>query len=170
MIPLDHTGRVGDGEPGRARSGASQSQRLPSARARCNITPEQIWQAINDPEFTVRYFHGARIEMVDVRRKAWGPNGEVWGDEAVIESDPPRRLVHGWGSLYDDEMAKEPSSRVTWEIEPRDNGVCMLTLIHDQLDDSPKTAASVGGPGWMFVLSGLKTLLETGEGLPAQTS
>lgn len=133
-------------------------------------TPEQIWQAITDPEFTVRYFHGARIETVDGRRKAWGPNGEAWGDEAVIEFDPPRRLVHGWGSLYDDEMAKEPSSRVTWEIEPRGDGLCLLTLTHDQLEDSPKTAASVGGTGWMFVLSGLKTLLETGEGLPAQSS
>jgi hypothetical protein len=56
-------------------------------------------------------------------------------------------------------------SRVTWEIEPQDGGVSKLTLVHDQLENSPKTAASVSGAGWMFVLSGLKTLLETGEPL-----
>jgi hypothetical protein len=54
---------------------------------------------------------------------------------------------------------------VTWEIEAQDGGVSKLTLVHDQLDDSPQTAASVSGSGWMFVLSGLKTLLETGESL-----
>lgn len=128
-------------------------------------TPEQIWEAITNPTFTMRYFHGARIELVDGRRRAYGPDGELWGDEAVIESDPPRRLVHGWRSLYDPEMAREKASRVTWEIEPRESGVCMLTLVHDELEGAPKTAASVGGAGWMFVLSGLKTLVETGEPL-----
>jgi hypothetical protein len=54
---------------------------------------------------------------------------------------------------------------VTWDIEPGDGGVCSLTVVHDRLEQSPKTAASVAGPGWMFVLSGLKTLLETGEPL-----
>lgn len=130
-------------------------------------TPEQIWEAITTPAFTVRYFHGAAIELADERRRMRGPNGELWGDEAVIESDPPRRLVHGWRSLYDPEMAAEKTSRVTWEIEPRESGVCMLTLIHDELEGAPKTAASVGGAGWMFVLSGLKTVLETGEPLTA---
>ena len=60
-------------------------------------TPEQIWEAIIDPAFTVRYFHGARIEVRDGRRHAWGPDGQLWGDEAVIESDPPRRLVPAGG-------------------------------------------------------------------------
>jgi hypothetical protein len=54
---------------------------------------------------------------------------------------------------------------VTWEIEPMDGGYCSLTLVHDRLEGAPKTAESVSGPGWMFVLSGLKTLLETGEPL-----
>jgi hypothetical protein len=49
------------------------------------------------------------------------------------------------------------------EIEPGDGGVCKLTVIHDELEGAPKTAASVSGAGWMFVLSGLKTLVETGE-------
>jgi hypothetical protein len=75
-------------------------------------TPEQIWDAITKPEFTARYFHGARIETTRDRRQAFGPNGELWGDEAT-------------------------------------------------------TAASVSGPGWMYVLSNLKTLLETGQPLPS---
>jgi uncharacterized protein YndB with AHSA1/START domain len=130
--------------------------------------PERIWEAITTPEFTVQYFHGARIELVDDRYVSHGPDGSVWGDDVVIESEPPRRLVHGWRSLYDPEMADEPGSRVTWEIEPVAGGLCKLTVTHDELEHSPKTASSVSGQGWMFVLSGLKTLLETGEPLGAQ--
>ena len=59
----------------------------------------------------------------------------------------------------------EEPSRVTWEIEPQDGGYCKLTVTHDQLEGAPKTAESVYGEGWMMVISGLKTLLETGEPL-----
>lgn len=83
----------------------------------------------------------------------------------VDKFDPPRRLVHEWRSLYDLAMAGEDPSRVTWEIEPHEGGYCKLTLTHDRLEGAPKTAASVAGPGWTFVLSGLKTVLETGEPL-----
>jgi len=128
-------------------------------------SPERIWEAITTPEFTKQYFHGARITVTDTHYRSLGPDDSIWGDESVIESDPPRRLVHGWRSLYDPELGAEPTSRVTWEIDPREGGVCELTVTHDQLEQSPKTAASVSGRGWMFVLSGLKTLLETGEPL-----
>ena len=128
-------------------------------------TPEQIWEAITTPEFTARYFHGARITATAERLRSLGPDDSLWADETVSEYHPPRRLVHSWRSLYDPELGAEPASRVTWEIEPGDGGVCSLTVVHDQLERSPKTAASVAGPGWMFVLSGLKTLLETGEPL-----
>ena len=96
-----------------------------------------------------------------------GPDGAVWGDEDVLEFDAPRRLVYGWRSLYDPNHAGEPTSRVTWEIEPAGDGLCLLTVTHDHLEQSPGTAASVAGRGWMFVLSGLKTLLETGAPLSA---
>ena len=128
-------------------------------------SPEAIWDAITRPEFTVRYFHGARNTVVPDGYRSLGPNDEVWGDGEVYEFDPPRRLVHEWRSMYDPELAAEPRSRVTWEIEPREDGVCVLTATHDELDQSPKTAESVSGIGWMTVLSGLKTLLETGEPL-----
>jgi hypothetical protein len=94
-----------------------------------------------------------------------GPNGETWGDGPVFEFDAPRRLVHEWRSLYDPDLVAEEASRVTWEIADQDNGTCLLTVTHDRLEGALKTAASVAGPGWMGVLSSLKTLLETGEPL-----
>jgi uncharacterized protein YndB with AHSA1/START domain len=127
-------------------------------------TPEAIWDAITKPEFTAKYFHGARITISPDHYDSLGPDGAVWGDAEVTEFDPPRRLVHGWRSLYDPEMAGEAESRVTWEIEPQD-GYSLLTVTHDRLDGAPKTAESVSGAGWMMVLSGLKTLLETGDRL-----
>ena len=126
-------------------------------------TPEQIWEAITTPEFTERYFHGVRIEIRDGRR--WSTLRDLAWDEEVLESDPPRRLVHAWTSGYDDELAAEEPSRVTWTVEAQDNGTTLLTVVHDRLEGAPQTARSVHGTGWMFVLSNLKTLLETGEPL-----
>jgi uncharacterized protein YndB with AHSA1/START domain len=128
-------------------------------------TPEQIWDAITKPEFTERYFHGVRIELRDGRRVS--ALGDQEWDEEILESDPPRRLVHRWISGYDPELAAEDPSRVTWEIDPQENGATLLTVIHDQLEGAPRTAEGVSGTGWMFVLSNLKTLLETGKPLSA---
>ena len=128
-------------------------------------TPERIWEALVTPELTRHYFHGGLIEITPERRVSYGADGTLRGDTKVLEFDPPRRLVHEWLSLYSPELAAEQTSRVTWEIEPHEDGYCRLTLTHDRLEGAPKTAASVAGPGWMFVLSGLKTLLETGEPL-----
>jgi uncharacterized protein YndB with AHSA1/START domain len=125
-------------------------------------TPVQVWDAITKAEFTQQYFYGARVEVRDGRR--FSSIGETEWDEEVLEADPPRKLVHGWLSAYDPDLAAEDRSRVTWEIEPQDGGVTKLTVVHDQLEGAPKTAESVAG-GWMFVLSGLKTLLETGKPL-----
>jgi uncharacterized protein YndB with AHSA1/START domain len=131
--------------------------------------PQAIWDAITTPEFSARYFFGARVETtaeVGSPFRYHSPDGaSLWGDETVLESEPPRRLVVGWRSLYNPETADEPASRVTWEIEPQDGGYSKLTLVHDQLEGSPKTAANVSGAGWMMVLSGMKTLLETGDSL-----
>jgi uncharacterized protein YndB with AHSA1/START domain len=90
--------------------------------------------------------------------------GDAEWDEEVFEADPPRRLVHQWISAYDPELAAEEPSRITWEIEPQESGVTKLTVVHDQLEGAPKTAEQVAG-GWMYLLSGLKTLLETGAPL-----
>jgi uncharacterized protein YndB with AHSA1/START domain len=128
-------------------------------------SPERIWDALVDPEVTSKYFYGSRISITPEGRISTSPDGsQNWGNSEVLEWDPPRKLVHGWRALYDPELAVEGTSRVTWELEPQDGGFTKLTLVHDQLEDAPKTAESVAG-GWMFVLSGLKTLLETGETL-----
>ena len=131
-------------------------------------TPEQVWDAITKPEFTVRYFYGSVIDSTFEPGSpylGWSSDRtQKYVDGEVLESDPPRLLRHTWRALYDEETAAEQPSRVTWEIEPQDGGVTKLTVVHDQLEASPKTALSVAG-GWMYILSGLKTLLETGEPL-----
>jgi uncharacterized protein YndB with AHSA1/START domain len=78
-------------------------------------TPEAIWDAITKPEFTERYFHGVRMELRDGRRWSTMSDGRAW-DEAILEHDPPRVLVHEWSAGYDPELAAEEPSRVTWEI------------------------------------------------------
>jgi uncharacterized protein YndB with AHSA1/START domain len=131
-------------------------------------TPEQIWEAITNPEFTEKYFYGSRIKSTFDVGSAYGgwsaDESQQLVDGVVLESDPPRRLATTWRALYDPETAAEPHSRVSWEIEPQDGGFTRLTVVHDQLEESLKTAESVSG-GWELVLSGLKTLLETGKPL-----
>ena len=94
---------------------------------------------------------------------------EVVVDGEVVEADPPRKLVQTWRFLWDEELAAEGLTRVTWEIEEDDGGVTRLTVTHE-LEGAPLTAAQVagveapeGGGGWSWILSDLKTLLETGE-------
>ncbi|HEX6523833.1 MAG TPA: SRPBCC domain-containing protein [Streptosporangiaceae bacterium] len=129
---------------------------------------QQVWEAITDPRIVARFFHGAQVEStyeVGSPLRSWSPDhSQQWGDNTVLECDPPRRLVHTWRSLYDPEQAAEPESRVTWEIEEQPGGFAKLTLIHDRLGQSPKTAAGV--KGWSYILSNLKTVIETGESLP----
>jgi uncharacterized protein YndB with AHSA1/START domain len=128
-------------------------------------SPEQVWQAITDPEIRAKYNFGAavisdwqpgsRIEMG--APAAGGPLGE--GE--VLEADPPRRLVHTLTALWSDDVKAEGTSRVTWEIKPVGDS-CQLTVTHDQLREGAN--GEVYG-GWPQILSGLKTLLETGESL-----
>ena len=126
--------------------------------------PESIWEAITKPEFTRRYFFGSSIDTTTqpgspcVYRSTDAP----LVDGEVLESDPNHRFVITWRSLYHPPSVDEPASRVTWLIEPQEGGHCCLTVIHDRLDSSPNTAKNVGA-AWMFVLSGLKTVVETGE-------
>jgi len=131
-------------------------------------TPEQIWDAITKPEFTSKYFYGSHVESTfepGSPFNSWSPDhSQLWVDGVIEESEAPTKLSHTWRALYDEETAGEEFSRVTWEIEPGEGGVSKLTVVHDRLEGAPKTAANVAG-GWMFVLSGLKTLLETGKPL-----
>jgi uncharacterized protein YndB with AHSA1/START domain len=131
-------------------------------------TPEQVWDGITKPEFTQRYFYGSIIESTyepGAAYRGWSTDrSQQYVEGEVLEADRPRKLVTTWRALYDPDTAAEQPSRVTWEVEPAGEHVTKLTVVHDRLDASPKTAASVAG-GWSFVLSGLKTLLETGRPL-----
>jgi uncharacterized protein YndB with AHSA1/START domain len=131
-------------------------------------SPDQIWEAITKPEFTSKYFYGSLVESTlepGTPIIGWSPDREQkWTDGEVLESDPPHKLSYSWRSLWDEEQATEEASRVTWEIEPQEGGVSKLSVVHDRLENAPKTAESVAG-GWMYILSGLKTLLETGQPL-----
>jgi uncharacterized protein YndB with AHSA1/START domain/DNA-binding transcriptional ArsR family regulator len=128
-------------------------------------TPERLWQAITDPAFTTRYYYATRVEST------WTPgspisytheDGRTAIDGQVVEADPPRRLVHTF-HFTDPEQAVERPSRCTWEIQQRGDA-CLLTLTHDDFDGETKTYRSVEH-GWVAILSGLKTLLETGQEL-----
>ena len=127
-------------------------------------TPEQIWEAITTPSFTQKYFFGSHLTVTPELYDGRDADGNELVTGPVFDFDPPRRLSHGWTALYDPTTASEPESRVTWELEAQDGGVTKLTVVHDKLEASPATAQNVAG-GWSFVLSGLKTLLETGEPL-----
>jgi uncharacterized protein YndB with AHSA1/START domain/DNA-binding transcriptional ArsR family regulator len=128
-------------------------------------TPERLWRAITDPEVRVRYQFGARIES------DWtsGSTYTVAHDGAAraliegenLEVDPPRRLVQSYQAVWDDDIAAEGTSRVTWEIEPVGDS-CRLTVTHDQLRHGADEHLY---GGWPMILSGLKTWLETGQEL-----
>ncbi|MEY2516431.1 MAG: hypothetical protein QOJ89_3789 [bacterium] len=127
-------------------------------------TPERLWEAITDPRLRARYSFGVET------RSDWTPgssyNAGVPGiiDIAAgenLEVDPPHRLVQTFNALWSDDVRAAGTSRVTWEIYPVGDS-CQLTVIHDQL---PEGANQELFGGWPQILSGLKTLLETGEQL-----
>jgi uncharacterized protein YndB with AHSA1/START domain len=132
-------------------------------------TPERLWQAITDPALRAKYSFGVSVHS------DWTPGSRYQArttDAAVmtgidiaegenLEVDPPRRLVQTFRALWSDAVKTEGYSRVTWEIEPIGDS-CRLTVTHDQLSDAAN--AELYG-GWPMILSGLKTLLETGQTL-----
>jgi uncharacterized protein YndB with AHSA1/START domain len=128
-------------------------------------TPERLWEAITDREMRARYSFGVGTESdwsEGSTYKASVPGVIDIAEGENIEVDPPRRLVQTFTALWSDEVKGEGASRVTWEIEPVGEDSCRLTVVHDQL--RPGASNELYG-GWPQILSGLKTLLETGEDL-----
>lgn len=129
-------------------------------------TPERLWQSITDGAVTRQFFHKTTVDSDwEVGSPVYyrSEDGEVGVAGEVLACDPPRRLVTTWHFSRDPEAQGEPPSQVTWEIES-EGDVCKLTLIHDHFDGETFTYQSVGG-GWPRVLSSLKSLIETGQGL-----
>jgi len=127
-------------------------------------TPERLWEAITDPKMRAKYSFGVESHS------DWTPNSTYTAavpgviDIAAgenLEVDPPRRLVQSFNALWSDEVKAAGTSRVTWEIEQIQDS-CQLTVTHDEL---PEGANPELYGGWPMILSGLKTLLETGEEL-----
>jgi len=129
-------------------------------------TPEAIWRAITETDFTLRYYYGSAIESTFERGAPYRMtiDGDLQIEGEIVEADPPRRLVQTFRGVWDEGMAADAPTRVTWEIEEAGPGVCKLTLIHDGLVAGSATLEQVSG-GWPFILSGMKSLLETGKGL-----
>jgi uncharacterized protein YndB with AHSA1/START domain/DNA-binding transcriptional ArsR family regulator len=126
-------------------------------------TPERLWQALTDGSITQQYYYGTAVQST------WQPgarmtyeypdNGGTMIDGEVLEADPPRKLVTTFIPLFEPEGSR-PTSKVTWEILPM-GATCKLTLIHESMGAPAVTAGLISG--WSQILSGLKTLLETGE-------
>jgi uncharacterized protein YndB with AHSA1/START domain len=151
-------------------------------RVYIRATPEAIWDAITKPEWSERYGYGGQVEY-DLRpggayrahaseeMRAHGAPAVVIDGE-ILEADPPRRLVQTWRMLMDAGMEAEGFTRLTFAIEPMDGGVTKLTVIHE-LEGAPRLAQVLSGGmesegaggGWAWVLSDLKTLLESGTRL-----
>ncbi len=149
-------------------------------RVYIKASAEAIWEAITSPEWSARYGYGGTVEY-DLRpggafrvlsspEMRAGGAPEVGVDGEVIEADPPRRLVQSWRMCMDAAMIAEGFTRLTYEIEPGGYGGTKLTITHD-LAGAPRLAAVLAGDfesqgaggGWAWVLSDLKTLLETGS-------
>ena len=125
-------------------------------------TPERLWQALTDPLERAKYNFGVQVTSdwsagSSYRGGVPGAGDIVSGTN--VEVDPPRRLVQTFDALWSDDVRAQGTTRVTYEIEPVGSS-CRLTLVHDQLP--PSANAELYG-GWPMILSGLKTLLETGE-------
>jgi DNA-binding transcriptional ArsR family regulator len=128
-------------------------------------TPERLWEAITDGEMRKTYSFGVGISS------DWTPGSEYTASVPGVidisrgenlEVDPPRRLVQSFTALWSDDVKAAGTSRVTWEIEPVGDDSCQLVVTHDQLPDDANPELY---GGWPMILSGLKTLLETGEKL-----
>jgi len=132
----------------------------------------KVWDAITKPEFTHRYFYGSEAKAATWKpgsRLLWTQHGsdDELVDGEVIEYDEPRRLVFSWITKYDPELTPEGPSRVTFELSETDDGLTRVTCVHDDFPAGSKVYDNVAG-GWPYVLSGLKTLLETGSPLVAE--
>jgi uncharacterized protein YndB with AHSA1/START domain len=131
-------------------------------------TPERLWQALIDPEWTRRYWAETWQESEWKVGAAWRlmlPDGRVADSGEVLEIEPPKRLVLSWRKEFMPELREEGFSRLTYELEPQGDTV-KLTIRHEMDKPDSKLIQALAG-GWPHILASLKSLLETGESLEA---
>jgi DNA-binding transcriptional ArsR family regulator/uncharacterized protein YndB with AHSA1/START domain len=129
-------------------------------------TLEQLWEAITSSDYTLKYYFASTVES------DWKVGSSLIykiGDQPaivgeVVESVPHEKLVCTFDARWDDEVRPDPPSRITWLLETAGPDVCKLTVVHDGFESRTATFEQVVG-GMPFILSGLKTLLETGKPL-----
>jgi len=129
-------------------------------------TPEKLWRALTEPEFTKRIWAETWQECDWKPGSSWRlmiPDGRVGDSGEVLEIEPGHRLVVSWRNEFMPELHAEGYSRMTWELEPMDD-VVKLTLIHEMEQPKSKLIDAVSS-GWPMILASLKSLLETGEPL-----
>jgi uncharacterized protein YndB with AHSA1/START domain len=127
-------------------------------------TPDKLWKALTDPQFTSAYWFGTTVESGWKKGSAWklvGSDGAVTDTGEILEIDPPLRVVIRWQNEWKPDLRAEGPSRCTIELEPVGSAV-KLTLTHEIDRPESKLIRAVSG-GWPRVLSNLKSLLETGE-------
>jgi uncharacterized protein YndB with AHSA1/START domain/DNA-binding transcriptional ArsR family regulator len=125
--------------------------------------PERIWRAITDGVETAKYFYGTRVgsDWKQGSRIAYEyPDGTIAADGEVLEIDPPRRLAMTFHARWDPEIEAEGPVHQTWEIEAAGPGASKLTVVTSGM--GARTAKEFAG-GLVYIVSGLKTLLETGQ-------
>jgi uncharacterized protein YndB with AHSA1/START domain/DNA-binding transcriptional ArsR family regulator len=129
-------------------------------------TPEAIWRALTESDFTRRYYYGSAVESTwsEGSPVTYRIGAELALEGTILEADPPRRLAMTFHAVWDPEVAADEPSRMTFEIAEAGPGVSKLTVVHDGFTTRNATYEQVGG-GWSFIAAGLKTLLETGEPL-----
>jgi uncharacterized protein YndB with AHSA1/START domain len=129
-------------------------------------TPEKLWKALIDPEFTRRFWNETWQDCEWKPGATWRlmiPDGRVADAGEVVEIEPQRRLVLRWRNEFMPELREEGYSRMTYEIEKKGESV-KLTVIHEMERGGSKLIDAVSG-GWPMILSSLKSLLETGQAL-----
>jgi uncharacterized protein YndB with AHSA1/START domain/DNA-binding transcriptional ArsR family regulator len=124
-------------------------------------TPARLWKALTDTEMRRKYTFGAVVtsDWTPASRYQGVGQGTPIFEGENLEVDPPRRLVQSFRALWGEDVKSEGTSRVTWEIEPVGDS-CLLKVTHDQLREDANNQLY---GGWPMILSGLKTLLETGQ-------
>jgi uncharacterized protein YndB with AHSA1/START domain len=131
-------------------------------------TPERLWEALTNGEFTRQYFFGRRMESDWKIGSPWQlvmEDGRIDCQGKVLESDPSRRLTLTWHVEWMEELRRLPETTVTVQIDALGD-VVRLTVSEFHPEGIDEKYLEGGRKGWPIILSGLKTLLETGRSLP----